>query len=86
MLKHPNAARLFVNWFLSQEGQTIMHTLSQAGVSPPDPTLRVDVTEFGRTLASERRTRGATYWAEWESWSKLTEAEDYAEKVFNDTR
>ena len=24
---HPNAAKLFVNWFLSKEGQTLTHTV-----------------------------------------------------------
>ena len=52
---HPNAAKLFVNWFLSQEGQTIMHTLSE---QESDPTLRMDVTDFGTTRTDRPPGRG----------------------------
>ena len=55
---HPNSAKLFVNWFLSKEGQTIMHRLS----ADPDQTLRTDVTDLGKTLPSERRDPGRGYW------------------------
>ena len=55
---HPNAAKLFVNWMLSQEGQTIMHTLAE---QDPDQTLRSDVTDLGRTLAFERRDPNKDY-------------------------
>lgn len=37
---HPNAARVFMNWFLSKEGQSIYH---QAAASP---SLRQDVPDF----------------------------------------
>ena len=47
-IPHPNARKLWLNWFLSQEGQRLMHLLAD----PEDlvnPTLRVDVTERGNT-------------------------------------
>ncbi len=55
---HPNAAKLFVNWFLSKEGQTVMHTKSE-GI--PDQTLRVDVTERGKVDEDEMRKPGIEY-------------------------
>jgi ABC-type Fe3+ transport system substrate-binding protein len=55
---HPSAATLFVNWFLSKEGQTVMHTKSE-GI--PDQTLRVDVTENGKLVGDEMRKPGIEY-------------------------
>jgi ABC-type Fe3+ transport system substrate-binding protein len=55
---HPNATKLFVNWFLSKEGQTVVHTKSE-GV--PDQTLRVDVTEKGKLDENEMRKSGIEY-------------------------
>jgi iron(III) transport system substrate-binding protein len=55
---HPNAAKLFVNWFLSKEGQTVMHNKSEG---TPDQTLRVDVTEKGKLDEDEMRKPGIEY-------------------------
>lgn len=55
---HPQAAQLFVNWFLSKEGQTIMHTKSER---TPDPTFRTDVTEFGKINKADLRRPGVDY-------------------------
>ena len=57
---HPNAAKLWVNWWLSQEGQTLMHTMSEV---LPDPTLRVDVTDWGIVAEAVRRQPGKEYYA-----------------------
>ena len=54
---NPNAAKLFLNWFLTQEGQTALHTLY---TTPPNPSLREDVP-LGETLPQERRVPGTTY-------------------------
>ena len=54
---HPNAAKLFLNWWLTQEGQTAYHTLAS---TPPPPSLREDVPQ-GATLDIERRDPGAVY-------------------------
>ena len=54
---NPNAAKLFLNWFLTQEGQTAYHTLFP---SDPNPSLREDVPP-GTTLAQDRRVPGAVY-------------------------
>lgn len=55
---HPNAAKLFLNWFLSKEGQTVMQTKSNR---VPDPTFRVDVTEMGKVLEVDMRRPGVDY-------------------------
>ena len=57
---HPNAAKLWVNWWLSKEGQTLMHTMSEV---LPDPTLRVDVTEWGKVPEDVRRKPGREYYS-----------------------
>ena len=57
---HPNAADLYLNWWLSKEGQTAMHTLTNPN-RVPLPTLRDDVTDWGITLEAERREPGKEY-------------------------
>lgn len=82
---HPNAAKLFVNWFLSQEGQTIMHTLSEG---PPDQTLRTDVTDLGKTLSYERRDPNREYFffsSDPVYVALRIEALNYAKDAFNAT-
>ena len=56
---NPNAQKLWVNWWLTQEGQTLMHTLSEADV---EPTLREDVTDWGRTVEEDRKVEGQSYY------------------------
>ncbi len=55
---HPNAAKLWVNWWLSKEGQTLMHTMSEGDVAQ---TLRVDVTDPGRVPEAKLRVEGREY-------------------------
>ena len=55
---HPNAAKLWANWWLSKEGQTLMHTISEGEVAQ---TLRVDVTDPGRVPEAARRVEGEDY-------------------------
>ena len=55
---HPNAAKLGVNWWLTKEGQTLMHTLAEAEVGQ---TLRVDVTDMGNVPENARREEGKEY-------------------------
>ena len=55
---NPNAAKLWVNWWLSQEGQTTMHTMSEMESAP---TLRLDVTDWGTTNPNDRREEGKSY-------------------------
>ncbi len=83
---NPNAAKLWINWFLTKEGQTLMHTLSDRD---PDPTLREDVTEWGITREFDRRVEGKAY----HNFStdpvyiaKRQEALDYAISAYEATR
>jgi len=58
--RHPNAAVVFINWFLSREGQTTLQkALSEAEESAPD-SLRIDIPKDTVTL-SNRRTKGTEY-------------------------
>ena len=82
---HPNATKLFVNWFLSQEGQTMMHTLAE---QESDPTLRLDVTDWGTTRPIDRRVEGQEYFfftADPVYVNQRIEALDYTKDVYNAT-
>lgn len=54
---NPNAAKLFANWFLTKEGQTLVHE-----IDPPRPytSLREDIPP-GNTVPEMRRAKGLTY-------------------------
>jgi iron(III) transport system substrate-binding protein len=54
---HPNAAKLFVNWFLSREGQTLTHTLIPA---LDRSSLRNDIP-LGEVVPEQRRKPGVEY-------------------------
>jgi ABC-type Fe3+ transport system substrate-binding protein len=54
---HPNAAKLFVNWFLSKEGQTLTHTVIP---NLDRSSLRSDIP-FGEVMPEERRAPGVKY-------------------------
>lgn len=54
---HPSAAKLFVNWFLSKEGQTLTHTMIPA---LDRSSLRTDIP-FGQVTAEQRREAGKEY-------------------------
>jgi len=54
---HPNAAKLFVNWFLSKEGQTLTHTMIPA---IDRQSLRTDIP-IGEVVADQRREPGKEY-------------------------
>jgi len=56
---HPNAARLFVNWLLSREGQTVRHAMS---TEPLIPTLRIDNIPPGKTVPSEHVDPNLDLW------------------------
>ncbi|HEY6365712.1 MAG TPA: ABC transporter substrate-binding protein [Candidatus Binatia bacterium] len=54
---HPNAAKLYLNWFLSKEGQTAIH---QVTPSIARQSMREDIP-FGNIEAKERRVPGRQY-------------------------
>ena len=54
---HPNAGKLFINWFLSKEGQTLTHTLIP---NLDRASLRNDVP-IGEVIPQQRRGFGKEY-------------------------
>lgn len=57
---HPNAARVFINWFLSREGQlTLQRALAKTADEAPD-SLRIDIPKDD-VPAENRRAEGAKY-------------------------
>ena len=83
---HPNAAKLFVNWWLTREGQTAYNTLSATTDLPP--SLREDVP-VGISDPLAQRVPGAEY-----DMSSLdtslpdnrAEAIEFAQRVFLEGR
>jgi iron(III) transport system substrate-binding protein len=57
---HPNAARLFVNWFLSREGQTVWQTVMNTKVLEPSDSMRTDIPK-DKVSAPARREEGRKY-------------------------
>ncbi len=83
---NPNAARLFVNWLLSKDGQTTIHLKSARS---PDPTFRLDVTEQGKVMKAELRRSGVEYLTlahDPEVQKKRVRALKNAEKLFTQLR
>ncbi len=62
---HPNAAKLWVNWLLSREGQTFIQKTPEPGDAPGELhdniSLRRDVTDVGLTDPAERWKPGVQY-------------------------
>jgi iron(III) transport system substrate-binding protein len=54
---HPNAAKLFINWFLSREGQTFTHTMIP---NLDRSSLRNDIP-VGEVVPEQRRAAGVEY-------------------------
>ena len=51
---HPNAAKVFINWFLSREGQDLFQKLQITARDPTD-SLRIDIAKNQIPLADRRR-------------------------------
>ncbi len=55
---HPSAGQLFLNWFLTMEGQTVKQNLSEG---TPNPSLREDIPCAGEVDPRECREPGKSY-------------------------
>lgn len=55
---NPNAARVFLNWFLSREGQEAAMRLAE---DVPTPSLRDDLTTWGKAPVNQIREIGREY-------------------------
>jgi len=56
---HPNAAKVFINWYLSREGQDLLQKL-QIGAHDPADSLRIDIAKQ-QIPAADRRQDGVKY-------------------------
>ena len=57
---NPNAARVFVNWFLSRNGQTVWQTVMNAKVMEPSDSMRTDIPKDS-VAAPAKREEGRKY-------------------------
>ena len=82
---NPNATKLFLNWFLSKEGQTIVHQI-EPGIERQ--SLREDIP-IGNVPPRYRRVRGRSYVfrdAEAKLVAQDKEQRDAIVKAWNDSR
>jgi iron(III) transport system substrate-binding protein len=57
---HPNAATVFINWFLSRRGQMVWQEVMNTKVGEPSNSMRIDIPK-DNVLASARRDDGEKY-------------------------
>jgi iron(III) transport system substrate-binding protein len=57
---NPNAARVFANWFLSREGQTVWQAVMNTKVLEPSDSMRIDIPKE-KVTAPARREEGRKY-------------------------
>jgi iron(III) transport system substrate-binding protein len=57
---HPSAARVFINWFLSREGQSVWQEVMNIKVNEPSDSMRIDVPK-DKVSPSTRREEGKKY-------------------------
>jgi iron(III) transport system substrate-binding protein len=57
---NPNAARVFANWFLSREGQTVWQAVMNTKVLEPSDSMRIDIPK-DKVAAPARREEDRKY-------------------------
>jgi iron(III) transport system substrate-binding protein len=57
---NPNAARVFINWFLSRNGQAVWQNVMNTKVMEPSDSMRVDISK-DKVSAPGRREEGKKY-------------------------
>ena len=57
---HPNAAKVFINWYLSRQGQMVWQTLMNKKEVEASDSMRIDIPKE-EVLASGRRLSGKEY-------------------------
>lgn len=57
---HPNAARLFINWYLSREGQMVWQRVMNGKELEPSDSMRIDIPKDD-VLPDGRRIEGRKY-------------------------
>jgi iron(III) transport system substrate-binding protein len=57
---NPNAARVFINWFLSRTGQIAWQTVMNTKVQEPSDSMRIDIPK-DKVASSAKREEGRKY-------------------------
>ncbi len=57
---HPNAAKLFINWYLSREGQMTWQRAMNTVVLEASDSMRIDIPKDD-VLADSKRLEGVKY-------------------------
>ncbi|MGH7824648.1 MAG: hypothetical protein ACREQ7_05680 [Candidatus Binatia bacterium] len=57
---HPNAAKLFINWYLSRQGQTVWQRVMNKSEVEPSDSMRIDIPKE-HVLPDARRIDGREY-------------------------
>jgi len=57
---HPNAAKVFINWFLSREGQETWQTVMNTIVFEESDSMRIDIAK-DNVIPSGRKVKGKEY-------------------------
>jgi len=57
---HPNAAKIFINWFLSREGQETWQRVMNTIVFEESESMRIDIAK-DNVIPSGRRVKGKEY-------------------------
>ena len=57
---HPNAARVFINWYLSRQGQTVWQKVMNTKEVEPSDSMRIDILK-DEVLSEARRAEGRKY-------------------------
>ena len=57
---NPNAARVFINWFLSRAGQTVWQAVMNTKVQEPSDSMRIDIPK-DKVSAPAKREEGKKY-------------------------
>ncbi len=57
---HPNAAKVFINWYLSREGQMVWQRVMNTTVAEASDSMRIDIPK-DVVLADSKRKKGVNY-------------------------
>jgi ABC-type Fe3+ transport system substrate-binding protein len=57
---HPNAAKVFLNWYLSREGQTVWQSVMNKKVIEPSNSMRIDIPKTD-VMSDAQRIEGRRY-------------------------
>ena len=76
---HPNATKVFVNWFLSREGQTTLQKALSSGQEESPDSLRIDIPKDG--IPADNRRRDGVDYMDLDSREEWMQRDDYVNLV-----